>query len=418
VATHSGAKFKIEASTSVDGGYDASASAVLSLQLEASPALDVTSCVYSVPLRSSGASAPTLSSSGVASPPTSIITLTIGAGSHSYLIKCMTNDGAAVPGPDGKPDFTVNAHYRIVSVRTTSAGLRKIIVGETLQYDPSQGWVDAFNDLVDAVETLALASGTVDLSTGLHFAASDTFLIDWAAPAMGVTPGAAVISGQNAPTGDAVDGGKVTIKGGARGDAEHQSGEIEIDLGNEDDNDIVSAPLVIKVNGAAGLTIQSNGGAIYLNTTGSIPLVVRSPTGSASLTTDTAGFTADTTRAVIIAPVLTLGSMPVERAPTSVSISGGLALDLSGAGHGAKIELTVSAASTLANPTNVLKGARYQIKTLNPSGAATLAWGANWKFGATSSAITASANAIDIFEFEGDSGGICRLISASKGVHA
>jgi hypothetical protein len=150
MATNSGAKFKIDTSPSSDAGYDALESTTLDLQLEASPALDVATCTYSVFLKTAGAPTPTLSSSGVASPPTSIVQLTLGAGVHSYAVMCQTNGGAAVRGPDGKDDWSVNTSIRIVSVRST-AGLRKIIVGERLEYDPVEGWVSAINELIDSI---------------------------------------------------------------------------------------------------------------------------------------------------------------------------------------------------------------------------------------------------------------------------
>lgn len=174
--TNSGAKFKIDSSLSADGGYDASASSTLDLQLEASPALDVTSCRYSCYMRSDGASAPTFTNSGIASPPTSVVQVTLGAGAHSYAIRCDTNGGNAVVGPDGKEDWSVNSSIRIVSVRDAN-GLRAILVGERFEYDPVYGWTNAINEMRAAIaaaaatpyaslpEAITIGGGAVGAST-------------------------------------------------------------------------------------------------------------------------------------------------------------------------------------------------------------------------------------------------------------
>lgn len=154
--TNSGAKFTIATTPSTDAGYDALASTTLNLQLEASPALDIATCTYSVFLLNAGAPTPTLSSSGIASPPTAIVQLTLGAGAYSYAVVCKTNNGDPVVGPDDKLDYTVNTFVRIISVRNT-AGLRKMLVGERFEYDPVEGWVGTFNELVDTVATMGIA---------------------------------------------------------------------------------------------------------------------------------------------------------------------------------------------------------------------------------------------------------------------
>lgn len=148
----SGARFKINTSLSADAGYDTSESTTLDLQLEASPALDVNTCRYSLLIASDGAPTPTFTNGGVASPATSVVQVTLGAGSHSYAIQCQTNGGVAVKDANGKDDRTVNTFVRIVSVRNT-AGLRKIIVAEQYQYDPVFGWTNVINELVDAVNS-------------------------------------------------------------------------------------------------------------------------------------------------------------------------------------------------------------------------------------------------------------------------
>jgi hypothetical protein len=149
------AKFIIEGTPSSDGGYDASASSSLTLRLEQLPTVGVDTCVFSCPVRTAGAPAPTFTpSSGIASPSSAEVELAIGAGVHSYLIKCMTNGGKAEPGADGKPDYGANVSYRIVSVRTTGTGLRKVIVGESFEYNTVEGYFAAFNEMVEKLEAL------------------------------------------------------------------------------------------------------------------------------------------------------------------------------------------------------------------------------------------------------------------------
>lgn len=146
----SGAAFLANGTDPSTGGFDATSGEVVNLQLKASPALDITECVYSVVSSDTGAPAPTFSNGGVASPPTAIVTVTmpVGGTAHTYQIQCQTNDGAAVRGPTGKlDDFSVNTQTRVVAIRN-SAGLRKMFVGEGVEYSPA-GWVDIVNALVD-----------------------------------------------------------------------------------------------------------------------------------------------------------------------------------------------------------------------------------------------------------------------------
>lgn len=139
------------------GGYDATSGQVVTLQLQASPALDVTSCVYSVVSSDPNAPAPTFSSGGIASPPTAIVICTMptiaASRAHTYEIQCQTNNGAAVMGPTGKlDDFSVNTTSRVIAMRNV-LGLRKMFVGESVEYGPN-GWIEIIDDLVDQLGLL------------------------------------------------------------------------------------------------------------------------------------------------------------------------------------------------------------------------------------------------------------------------
>lgn len=162
------AKFKIRNVTAngpwspfADGGFDASAGDVLELQLEDSPALDVRSCTYSFVVGSKGAAAPAFASGGVATPPTAAVQVTLPAGVHSYKLRATTNGGETVTGVDGKPDYSHNLKERIVAVRSAQAALRKGLATETTEYSASGGWMDAQNEMVDAIEAVG-GGGTPD----------------------------------------------------------------------------------------------------------------------------------------------------------------------------------------------------------------------------------------------------------------
>lgn len=257
----------------------------------------------------------------------------------------------------------------------------------------------------------------LNLSTGLHFGATDTYTIDQIAPAAGTPPGEAIFAGQDAPSGDAVAGGGVTIRGGAPGDTEHRRGDVEVDLGNEDVNTLQTASLALRADGVRSLEFfLANSSEVYaLAGTGK----------SLTLTSDTAvvisssvySFGMYPTQTSLDVPKFVLTRVPIVQEPGQITTSGSITIDFAHSAQGPKVEVILNGATTLANPSNVEKGARYQVKIVQ-SATYAVTWGSNWKFGGTSSTVTSGSGAIDIFEFEGDTGGIVRLISASKGVHA
>jgi hypothetical protein len=133
------------------GGFDASEDDVLEVQLEDQPALDVYACAYATTVASKAAPALSFATSGIPTTPAAALRITVpslSGAAASWRVTCTTNNGASVAGPGGRPDFTANQKARIVSVR--AGGRRKIVVGESTEYDPVFGWTAAQNDDVDA----------------------------------------------------------------------------------------------------------------------------------------------------------------------------------------------------------------------------------------------------------------------------
>lgn len=150
------AKFKISGSLSIEGGYDATHDEVLELQLEDQPPVDVFKCQYTIGQFTPDAPTPTFGSPmGIASPVGSIVELTMpGSGIHLYELTCTVNNGKDA---EGKPraDYVSS---RIVAIRSDQ-GLRKILAGETTEYDANQGWATAVNEIVEEIDTLGTGMG-------------------------------------------------------------------------------------------------------------------------------------------------------------------------------------------------------------------------------------------------------------------
>lgn len=156
------AKFSIEGSPFSDAGFDVGPeSLTVSLQLESG--LDVRTCVYQVIATSLGAPALTWPSGPGASfapdPPSAAVPVTLPAGAHWYAIRCTVNDGQPQVLNGGQLDYSDTAKTRILGVRTPITGLRKILVVETAEYDPTRLWTSAQNQMVDALEGAAAPAG-------------------------------------------------------------------------------------------------------------------------------------------------------------------------------------------------------------------------------------------------------------------
>jgi hypothetical protein len=152
------ARFTINGNASSNRGYDTTNGAALSFALEASSAL-VRKVEYWVsdatdpeaPLASKDA--PELALVGTttgrrviaATPATAVTTTAAAGGVHSWIVRCLVNDGVNQDG-SVNPDFVFE---RMVSIRTAD-GRRKIIGAEGTQYS-LRGWADAQNEDVEAL---------------------------------------------------------------------------------------------------------------------------------------------------------------------------------------------------------------------------------------------------------------------------
>lgn len=155
MSTPSGAAFTITGDAYANRGYDALTSEVLTLQLENLPAPDIKSVLWQIAVKSKGSPDPVLSNDGVPATPVGTVTLTMPAtGIHLYQVECITNGGEIVVNPaTGKPDPGINRKSRMVAIRSAN-GQRKVIYSETTQYDPTDGWATAFNDVVEALDSI------------------------------------------------------------------------------------------------------------------------------------------------------------------------------------------------------------------------------------------------------------------------
>ena len=152
-----------------DRGMDALAGEALTFKIEASPALDLREVQFSVVSASSAAEFALWSwtpSTGKPTTPTGTVTVTAPA-AGSYFIRCTGNGGQDAYGLP-VADWV---RERIVVVR--QGGARKMVPGETTQYDATYGWVEAFNALVTAQAGTVPVTGTVTVSDG----ASHTLLV-------------------------------------------------------------------------------------------------------------------------------------------------------------------------------------------------------------------------------------------------
>jgi hypothetical protein len=143
------AKFTADLAPSSPPGVDVVGGETIDLQLEDQPALDVLSCSFSV-RGTSGAPAATVSNGGVASPPQGVVVLTIPASdgnAHSWLVECTVVTTSI--GASGVATTTTTKSARLFAMRNGN-GARKMIALEVDSYDEQEGWVEAFNSLVDS----------------------------------------------------------------------------------------------------------------------------------------------------------------------------------------------------------------------------------------------------------------------------
>jgi len=151
------ARFKINGTASSTRGIDMGNGTSVTFTLEAVSGIErkVEYWVYSAtdedsPLASKSAPALVLSNGvttghrvAAATPGGNVTTTTPGSGVHSWIVRCLVNDGVNHDG-SVNPDYVFE---RMISIRS-SGGRRKIVASEGTQYEAS-GWAGAQNDDVD-----------------------------------------------------------------------------------------------------------------------------------------------------------------------------------------------------------------------------------------------------------------------------
>lgn len=148
------AKFKISRdggaswSPFSSNGFDCYHGDALIFRLEDLPALDVQRILLEVVTKSKVIAAIAFSAGGAPLPPTTDITTTMPLTNvGSYLIRCTVYGSF---DPTGRQ--ITDVRERVVSIRGTTHGLRKIAPAEQTQYNATEGWVDALDELIDVLE--------------------------------------------------------------------------------------------------------------------------------------------------------------------------------------------------------------------------------------------------------------------------
>jgi len=259
----SDAKFSISGDPFSNGGYVATNAEVLTLQLEASPGLDILGVTYSVSTDSFNA--PTIVFSDPSpDPPTGAITVPMPAsGIHTFLISATIVTSAGI-----------DIKTRAVAI-LTAAGTRKIAAAETTEFDPEWGWTEAFAQMVDEVDGLGAGGGnTVD------WKASATVATDAALPANTYLTGNWTASGNGALTIDGrlmVAGDRVVVKDEGGGTSIANGLAVVTDAGSGGTPWILDrspdADTDAKVT--SGLTVfisegTANGGGVWVITTADV----------------------------------------------------------------------------------------------------------------------------------------------------
>lgn len=410
-----GAEFLINDSGYANLGYDAEHSEELTLTLEDGAGLDAATVVYSVVLASYDAPELVFSpSTGIPATPTGTVTVTMpGSGVHSYRIQCQINGGRDTNGHTVR-DYTKE---RIVAIRSTNLGLRKMVPGETTEYHAA-GWHEEQNRAVDLLDTYGLGGAEFPFPFGITFPTDATFAITQARAAEGSPAADAVIEAQAAAIGSEEGGARLMLSGGEPDTADYLTGDVAVNTGASVGGE--SAGLVLSAGGGADIAkLAEYGGEMALRVLTAIGLRMISSVSVMLQTATQAATLSETQRKFEITGIkqLVKAAGQFVKTPTgSNPISGNYALDFDVSDEW---EFTLGGNTTFDAPTNVQRGTMYSVKiTQNGTGGHTLSWHSNFKFGSHSGTPTATANAVDFFIFKGGSGGLVHCIATSKGVHA
>lgn len=144
------ADFTLNGTPQSDGGYIAEAGGTVDLALADGMAIDAGVVVVSLERMTKDANnIAELATDYTLSPPSATLTLTIPDEVSSWLIRVQLNGGS--DGRGVQPTWT---RERIIATLGPS-GVRKMIPGESTEFDPTIGWSETQNDEVDALDALA-----------------------------------------------------------------------------------------------------------------------------------------------------------------------------------------------------------------------------------------------------------------------
>jgi hypothetical protein len=257
--------------------------------------------------------------------------------------------------------------------------------------------------------------GHLDLSGGITFGPDDTYQIGQEQPASGTAPTEAVIKGQGAATGAAVDGGALRLGGGDPGAVGNLAGNVIADVGPAVGS--TTAALSVESDDATVMQILQYVGRAAIRAAGSLALQlysassVRFETALRSLVLDNEG----TLTASFLTRFVQTSGQRIVTPLGSIGGVGTIELDFN---EGERWSYLIDQNVTIAAPENVVHGARYTVRFQQDGAGSRLAtWNSVFKFGSLSGTLSTGANAIDIFVFEGSDNGDLHCIIAAKGVH-
>lgn len=395
-------------------GFDAEHDAVLDLALADSTGLDAARVVFSVVLAS--ADAPELVFSpvtGIPATPTGTVTVTMpSTGVHSWRIQCQVSGGYDA---SGRWDATLTRE-RIICIRSANLGLRKLVPGETTQYE-AVGWSEEQNRAVDLLDTYGLGGDGFPFHDGIVFPTDANYRMIQEQAENGIAPVQANIKAQSAGSGDTENGGALRLAGGDAGDPAYYSGDVIVELGTAVAT--TTAALSLQTLSSEIMRILQYAGTAAVRAAGSLSLLLHS-SQAVQLSAGSGGVVATLSSGRSFALSF------VER----FTMSGGQrqVLTAGGTGFGGTIQfdfdesekwsITLTSNGLFDEPLNILPGATYTIRIQQDVvGSRTGTWDAAFLFGSLTGTLSTAPNAVDIFVFEGSANNTLHCLIAAKGVH-
>lgn len=407
------AEFTIDDTAFSTLGYDAEHDQVVELALEDAPGLDAARVVFSVVLASDDALPLVFSPvTGIPATPTGTVTVTMpSTGVHSWRIQCQVNEGYDATGRINR-EFTKE---RIISVRSANLGLRKLVPGETTQYDVA-GWTEEQNRAVDLLDTYGIGGDGFPFHDGIVFPTDANYRMIQEDAETGVAPGEANIQGQSAAAGDAEDGGVLRLAGGDPGDVSNLAGNVIVEVGPAIGD--TTAALAVESLGVGLMHLMKSVGLAAIRAVGAMTLQMYSDTQVRMQASTAIAALTDSafTLSFLDRFIMSKGQRQVVPALNGGGISGDLQIDFD---QSEKYYYSISGDIVFLEPLNILEGATYTIRVQQDgTGGHTATWASLFKFGALNSTLSVAPNAVDIFVFEGSSSETLHCLIAAKGVHA